>query len=239
MFDYIMAYVATGILLFLSLFACTFLLACLYPRLILKPDYRVLNIKDRGIKKYVFPTGRAITYQPSQKIRQYINSYVLSCVDEKKYIKCELDPSIEELSYELVVFDARDRVITVLQISDYVNRAGYSRSVLLPSDTAYVHLILREVDGEKISKEPIAAYHQKNIWLYFGAVILTVVVEVFFLKSNILAMSKGILFFASAEDPFTFWTAVLIGTAYAWVTFLLHRSRNTCVLKNKMTTRRG
>ena len=233
MFEYIMAYVATGILLFLSLFIFVFLLACLYPRLILKPNYCFLNIKDRGIKKFVFPNGRAITYQPSQQIRQYVNSYILSCIDGKKYIKCELDRSISELSYELVVFDASDRVITVLQISDRVKRCGYTHSVLLPLNTAYVHLILREVDNEKISKEPVAMYRQSRLVAYFAAVICTVVFEVFLLKSNLLSMFGSMLFFSSAEDGFTFITAVLIGALYAWVTFLLHRSKNTKVIKTE------
>ena len=231
MFDIIMQYVATGILLLLSVIGCVFLLACLYPRLLLKPGYRCLQLKARGIRRYTFPTGRAITYQPGLKVRPYINSYVLAYNEGKKLLKCELDETIYRIRYEIVVFDTYDRVIEVLQVSERIAQRGATKSVLLPADTAYVHLVLRAVNGEKISSEPIAVYSKKQVGFYFVAVILTIALELLFLKSNLLSMLKNVLRFSDPEYSFTFWTALFIGAAYAGLTYLLHRSKNTRIEK--------
>ena len=231
MFDYIMTCVFTGIFLVMSLVAFIFLLACLYPRWILKPDYRIHRIKDRGIKRYTFPNGRAITYQPALNVRPYIKSYILSCVDGKKNFKCELAPTIVSMRYELLVYDASDKVITVLQVSDDGIRENESKSVLLPAETAYVSLILRRVNGKTVSKEPIAAYSRTRIAAYYLAIIATVVAEMYFIRYGILFYFETGMETTQSGTLFMFVTSALGGALYALITFGLHRSKNTRVSK--------
>ena len=171
MFDSIISYVSTGMLMLLSLFAFVLLVGCLYPRWAFKPSYKILNIKDRGIKRYTFPGGRAISYQPALYIRPYIKSYLLYSREGKKYFKCELTPNVNAMEYELVVFDSEDRGIAVLQISDLIVQKGNARAVLLPQAASYVTLILRSVNDQKISKSPIACYSRMRILMYFVGLV--------------------------------------------------------------------
>lgn len=227
-----MNYIAPAILLLLSLIAYVFLIAFFCPKLILKPSYSILDIKDRGIKKYVFPTGRAISYQPGLNVRPYINSYVLSCHEGEKILQCKLSPEIASIQYDVVVFDANDAVMTVLQVSQTERRAiGITRAVILPADTAYVHLVLRKVNNAVISQEATACYTWTRVFCYFLASIVMTAAELIFLKWCLIRILTGVLSMAEPNYFFTFWTAALVGAVYAWITFLLHRSKDTRVVR--------
>lgn len=227
MFDSIISYASTGMLMLLSLFAFVLLVGCLYPRWAFKPSYKILNIKDRGIKRYTFPGGRAISYQPALYIRPYIKSYLLYSREGKKYFKCELTASVDAMEYELVAFDCEDRVIAVLQISDQIVQKGNAKTVLLPQATSYVTLILRSVNDQKISKSPVACYSKARILVYFAAVTVTVMAEMYLLRYGVLYFFNVGFSKTSGGDIVMLATTLTGGVFYSSISSLFHRAKYT------------
>lgn len=229
MFDLIMEYLAWIILLILSLILYVFLTGRLYPKLFLKPSYGVTGMSDRGIRKFRFPNGRAITYVPSLGVRRFIKSYVLSSVDGEKYIQCELDDRIEDIKYDAVIYDANDRAVRVVSVTDPIRTRGKTRPALLPSDTAYVQLILRQVNGVTFSGETVAVIPKIRILIYILLTAVTSAAEALFLQSKLLELADDLFSYApvKAEEIFlpTFLTALIIGALCASVAALI---RNFC-----------
>ena len=89
MLDDIFNYISIAIIFFMS-FGIYFTVAVrIMPALLLKPMN--LGVKhDRGIKKYVFPEGRSIAYEPSLYFRKYVSQYVLYSQNGNKFIKCKI-----------------------------------------------------------------------------------------------------------------------------------------------------
>lgn len=137
----------------ISIYAIT--VGTLLPRLLLKTKYIPGAPTDRGLRKYVFPEGRGVVYEPHPSIRKYVKLYVLFVKDGAKYIRCKLADSVSFFGYAVAVFDNQNRVIDVVKVNDTVFSDGTSKSVRLPKETSYVGFILYSVNGKRIlAKEP-------------------------------------------------------------------------------------
>ena len=49
----------------------------LIPAVSLKVHYSVDRWLGRGIKRYKYPSGRAVVYEPHPQVRKYINKYAI------------------------------------------------------------------------------------------------------------------------------------------------------------------
>ena len=152
-----------------------FLVSQVYPRLFLRAGWSKDDIKDRGIKKYSFSGGRAILYEPSLSCRKYIKQYILSVHDRKKYLKCSIDERITSIRYEAVVFDANDRFVKIIEVSEPIRSEGDSSAVQLPPETAFVSLNVREINGISVDTGKTLSLQFYKV-MYFG--LLTVITSV-------------------------------------------------------------
>ncbi|MBR6745588.1 MAG: hypothetical protein IKM00_10305 [Clostridia bacterium] len=135
-----------------------FLIVRVLPDLLLSPRVRTLAEGDRGIRRYVYENGRAILYEPSASDRIYMKRYLLSvhggtAHGEKKYMQCQFDERVEEVSYEATALDSRGRRIATARASEKLaaERNGISRPLLLPARTAYAKVSVRAVNGEALA----------------------------------------------------------------------------------------
>ena len=110
---------------------------------------------DRGLKKYTYPSGRGIVYEPHPSIRKYVHHYALFTNDGYKYIKCNLDESVRQLKYTVVMFDHRKKVIDVLDVEEKNISSGETAEVLIHQDTSYVAFVLDSVNGERLKHKSI------------------------------------------------------------------------------------
>ena len=230
MFDLIIEYLSWILLLLLSIFLYVFLTGRLYPTLFLKPRYDVSALTDRGIARYQFDGGRAITYAPSIRIRKYIKSYVLSSIDGEKYMQCELDDRIDFIHYDVVIYDSNDRAVRVVSVKDPIATHGKTRMTLLPSETAYVNVILRSVNGEEISNEAVALIPKRKIMLYVLLTALTSAAEALLLQKKVLDLADEMFSYAplTMDDVLlpTAISAAVIGAVCAAITALVRAVKN-------------
>lgn len=143
---------AVLVLIFISLY--TYVVGSWLPKYLLKIKYIPGTTTDRGLRKYRFPEGRGVVYEPNPSIRKYVSLYMLFVKDGAKYIKCKLADNVGFFKYAAVVFDNQDKVIDVIKVND-TSSNGMSKSVMLPTGASYVSFVLYSVNGKNIlGKEP-------------------------------------------------------------------------------------
>ena len=164
--DVIFNYSAAAIILLCAICIYALLVSRVLPKVLLSPIVGE-NIHDRGIRKCKFNGERAVVYEPRLTVRKYVNQYVLYTEKGRKYIKCKLDRRVENVKYELVVYDRKDNPIDVLQISQTPGEGGYTPAVLLPSETSYVNFQLGSVNKADLSEKDVDIYDVKRAFLFF------------------------------------------------------------------------
>ncbi len=162
--------VCLSILLIIEIVAYLILIGVFMPKWIVRIRCVVKESFDRGIKKYTFPSGRGVVYEPQPSIRKYINRYTLFTNDGYKYIKCHVDSGVRKLNYSVVMFNNRNKVIDVIDINEIKPRNCETDTVGIHQDTSYVSLVLNSVNGEKLESRPLIYCGIGRIIAY-GAVV--------------------------------------------------------------------
>lgn len=116
------------------------------PKYLLKVTYNTEDKLGRGLKKMVYPDGRAVVYEPHPSIRKYINKYLLFTVNGYKYIQSKIGDGVRSYTADIVCFDNRNRIIDALEIHESVG-TSLGNSARLHHKTSHVAYILTSVNG--------------------------------------------------------------------------------------------
>ncbi len=117
------------------------------PSAYLKFTCKVKSSKDRCVKRVYEKNGQSLVFEPEIKWRKYVKQYLLSERKNRKVAVCKVDDSVKYLEYDLIVFDAYNQPVKVLNVKDYVRDDGFTKEVELPEETSYVSLkIIRAND---------------------------------------------------------------------------------------------
>ena len=161
--------------------ACFFILEMLvFPKCFLESEYSIGQTSDRGIRKYKTATdGVYFLYEPNWFVRQFIKQYVIAVTDEGKTLTCKLDEGIDYIRYDVVLFDASDRVFKILNVQQLVENGLYTDEVELPPETAYVTLALNQVNRRIFPKAARAKVSPRRLMFYGLATCATAMVTAF------------------------------------------------------------
>ena len=136
------------------------------PKRILRPHINGRENLGRGIRKLRTDSDRAVVYEPHPSVRKYLHQYALFTRQGFKKLVCNLDTAVQRIEYTVQMFDNKGRMIDVLLIDDSPGERGVGSEVLLHSDTSYVSLIIKSVNGESISSNASLVYYAKELVLY-------------------------------------------------------------------------
>ena len=169
------------ILLLVGSVACFFILEMLvFPKCFLESEYSIGKTSDRGIRKYKTATdGMYFLYEPNWFVRQFIKQYVIAVTDEGKTLTCKIEEGIDYLRYDVVLFDASDRVFKILNVQQLIEDRLYTEEVELPPETAYVTLALNQVNRQIVPKVARARVSPRRLMFYGLATCATAVVTAF------------------------------------------------------------
>ena len=161
--------------------ACFFILEMLvFPKCFLESEYSIGQTSDRGIRKYKTATdGVYFLYEPNWFVRHFIKQYVIAVTDEGKTLTCKLDEGIDYIRYDVVLFDASDRVFKILNVQQLVENGLYTDEVELPPETAYVTLALNQVNRRIFPKAARAKVSPRRLMFYGLATCATAMVTAF------------------------------------------------------------
>ena len=151
----IVEYVAIVMLTVVFSVMYVFLMGTVYPKFVLKPNYSVKSSTDRGIRKVRYDGGRGVVYEPIPAFRKYVPLYALYTGSGYKYFKCKVDPFVTAMTYEIILFSSKNKVIDMLSVKETVT-GGTTIPVLLHQDTSYVSLVIHTVNGTAIDNRRVA-----------------------------------------------------------------------------------
>lgn len=138
--------------LFGSILVYIALVAVLLTNIFLRLSNPISKPTDRGVNKFVDGTNRGIRYETYPTIRKYIPEYVLMKRDGKKVFIGKINPGIQFINFDIVLFDVDNKIINTLNVKELVDDgAEYLKDVYLPSQTAYVSVILNSVNAKTIN----------------------------------------------------------------------------------------
>lgn len=132
------------------------LVSHLIPKRTLRPRY-VARRGDRGISRYRTEEGYAVVYAPGVHCATGITQYVLlhGGEDGMKSIVCKTDGKVDQIQYDIAVFDAVGQLIDVLSVTDVVSGHRYTKAVALPQATSYVSVIPRRVNEKSVCEDRV------------------------------------------------------------------------------------
>ena len=137
------------------------------PKCFLESRYTIGQTADRGIRKYKSANdGVYFVYEPGWLVRRHIKQYVIALEDDRKCLTCMLEEGIEYIRFDVVLFNTSNRVFKVLNVTQLIRDRAYTDEIELPPETAYVTLILNQVNQRefpriaraKISAGKLVAY---------------------------------------------------------------------------------
>ena len=173
-----------GVLIILEFMLYFVLVATVAPK-ILKSYCAVRETSDRGLKKFKYPNGRAIAYEPHPRFRKYVKTYLLFTEDGYKYVRCKLDESVKDLKYSVVMFNNRNRVVDVIDVEENEILSTQTTPVRLHPDTSYVSLVLDTVDETRLKHDAVLCCHSWQLAIYAAVVGGMCFAQMFFLKKMI------------------------------------------------------
>ena len=153
------------------------LLAKIVPKYLMRIEYDASYGLGRGLKKYTYPEGRAVVYEPHPSVRKYLNKQLLFTLDGYKYVQFKLDRAVKSYSAEVLCFDNKNKVIDLLYISEGDVPAALSCPVRLPHKTSYVATVLKSVNKKQIDSPPYMKTHFSKAYLYLGVVSVLTFLE--------------------------------------------------------------
>lgn len=174
--ELIISNAVTFLILSVSIFLYVYTVGAVIWRFVPSLTFFGCDTYDRGIRKLRFDGGRAIRYFPELRYRRYVDSYVLMEKDGRKYIKCKIDPHIRSISYDIIVYDSKGKLLDVIGVCEHIRSVGYTEMASLPPDTSYISFVLRRVDGMFSSSDIRVTYDKKRLLI---SMILTLVVTAF------------------------------------------------------------
>ena len=105
---------------------------------------------DRGLKKYLYPSGRAVSYEPHPSMRKYIQRYILFTNNGYKFFKCRLGEGVREGCFSLIMFNNKDRVVDILDVEVSNHSQNETPMLQIHKDTSYVSVVVDSVNGKAI-----------------------------------------------------------------------------------------
>ena len=189
MLDNIMDLIAWAIIINAFAGISVFTVSRLLPSFLFSPTYRTPEITDRGIKKFTFPEGRGVLYEPDIKYRRFLKKYLLFEYKGKKYIKCRLSESVISLRYEVAVYDNKSRLIKIIEVAENVPSKCETKNVELPSNASYVSVILKLVN-ETHAFDTLRSFSMKKIALFSAITTALTVIYGLMVRALLFSIDK-------------------------------------------------
>ena len=196
-----------------------------------------LTLRDRGLKKFTYPEGRSVVYEPAGFDNRFLKKYMLFVKGEQRYLKCLFAARVRSAYCELFVFDNRNKLIKTVDIFLEPGEDGYAEAITLPDQTSHVSILVLKVNGRNVelSEADKASYarHLRNRRGLFALLTVGVtVIEGWLLTSliryflDIFMVDRFSMTFAEyigrSGRIFDILLSALVGAFVAGIGILLH-----------------
>ena len=177
----------------LSVYIC--LVGIVLPTVMLRPVFLFGTTRDRGIRKYKYPEGRAVVYEPHPSVRGYLSLYTLFVSEGEKYLRCMAANGIRDIKYTVVVFDNAGRVIDSITVEDTPSD-GRMKSVTLPVGASYASVFVNRANGSELPSSRLFAPDEAKCRLFLWVVAAMTAVLALIVRHTV------VMFLEAFSSPF-------------------------------------
>lgn len=202
--DVFFALVSWGLLMIMGIMLYVFLVTSVLPRILLSPAKSRGETADRGVKKYRFPEGRAVLYEPELKYRKYVSKYLLYELGGIKYVKFKIGEAVKTVECELAVYDNGGRLVKVMTVFLHTNKARETHAVELPAEASYARVIVRGANGIEVSPEAAAQYSFTKWAVFAGITTALTVIVGYFLRILLVFLGEQLFDYAEYATDYGF-----------------------------------
>lgn len=139
------------------------------PKLVFRAYACGFRQTDRGVEKYNLPHGNVVVAEPLPAYRNVLRQYLLVREKEAVFFLGKWDREILFVDYDLVIFDARGKVLSVLNVKQLLKPGYRLQKVALPIGACSVSVLLNAVDDRKYKQ--VYPAPQRAFFLYSGAIV--------------------------------------------------------------------
>ena len=186
-------------------------------------------LRDRGIKKFTYPEGRSVVYEPAGFDNRFLKKYMLFVRGDNKYLKCLFADRVRSAYCELFVFDNQNRLIKTVDLFLEPNGDRYADAILLPDATSHVSILVLKVNGRNVKQSAADRESFKShLWRRRGLfALLTVAVTV--LEGIILTSLVRYFLDIFMDDRFSMTFAQYVGSSGRIVDIAISLLAGICV----------
>lgn len=215
------------VLYLIGLSIYVFLIAEIIPKYFLKMSIDAGYTLGRGLKKFVYPDGRAVVYEPHPSIRKYVKKYVLFTLKGYKYVQLSVDEKVKNYVARVVMFDNQDKILDVCEILETSVAMRTPSPVKLHGKTSYISLSLIEVNRTPLAPLHFATIRMRDMSLYFIAVVVATFLQFVHLVATLDSVYGLSYYDISIRGGYAFFIipALIIGIACLAIT-VTNRTNN-------------
>lgn len=180
------------LLLLVTLFLFIYVEVCILPKSLFQHAYATRKIKDRGIKTEKRGDEEIIVYEPDLVMRKHLSQYMLIKRQDGKFLQCKIDEGLKYLEYEVVVYGKKHRILTILNVKDRIKRPGYTEMLELPPETAFVSVLVSEVNKTRFVNKLFAPIKGGRVALYSIISIAATLVLAFVARISVAFIVGGV-----------------------------------------------
>ncbi len=233
--DYIFTLLSWALMLIAGVGLYMFAVTKLMPGLLLSPTGVDGKSNDRGVKKYVFPEGRAVVYELELGYRQYVSKYMLFAYKGNKYAKLKFCEGVKTVECEIALYDNSSKLIKIISAFCIASDVVESQAIELPAETSYARVLVRGANGVSVSDEHMYKFSPVRIGMY--AAITTALTVVLGYFTRIVLVFLGEIWFAYAQYAtgyglgFSLIVSVIFGLLISFIGIKLHCNKKIFKVK--------
>ena len=222
----------------LCLVSAVLFLACIIVLLVTnltKNKYYHNYHDDELLKKEKSTNSVNFIYLTSGETKRFIKKYVVCKSTYEKYLVCNFTEKFQEITYFVVQFSRRKKVISVLEITQKNLRDVSSRIIALKKRCKYVNVVIGSVEGRVINQNyvrPISMYRLRIFAFLKSFIIFTalfvlrhVIVEVVG-GSYIFGIDVAYQYFNNSLNYIAVAASFLLAVLSYFITVACYRSKN-------------
>lgn len=142
----------------------------------------------RGVRRFLFPGGRAIVYQPASADRAFVPQYLLSENNGVRSLTCQVTENIQQITYRIFAFDGDNRTLSALEVSERIRNGAKTTPVTLPLSTAYASIEVLSVNGLPAPGRNKGQSAAKGKLYYLASVFVLTLLIAFTIKSTLAGL---------------------------------------------------
>ena len=188
--------------------------------------------EDELIKKVKASNSKNSVYLTSGETAKFVKKYVICKTVYEKYLICNFAKSFEEISFFVVQYTKRKRVVQVLKVTQR-GTDDASRIIALSGKCHFVNIIISKADGRDINLNAIRPLAMSRVRIHAAIKAFMLFLSLFVVRHAVLELFGGIYTLQYLDNYLNYAAiagAFFLSVIYYFIDVLCFRRKNSSQL---------